>query len=209
MDTSTIKDNKGADVEIGAATDAKMHSDDAKKQDAGYSGAVVSSLALLVLALTVAVVALGMMYASASDNEEVQTPAVPLAIIGKYIDPYNSTVVITQKAVTTTYSSPGSQPHHINITFFNNDMQFLVGQNSGPGTWHPEKWSRIDWTRISHGVNLGKIAYCTSVYNAPSEQMAMLVSTQGGMAPNSVMDHSILNTTGCGGFPFSILTAAP
>jgi len=135
-----------------------------------------------------------------------------IEIKGAFGDGWGSEIVINNDYYQSQY--PGYGKSFINITFFDNTMKFLVGQNSGPGSYNPGKWSRIDWhiaTEAMWGAaNAGKVAYCTTLYNAESEMATMLLDTQpGGAVDPRIYDYDLAPTTGCGGFAFSILTPTP
>ena len=92
-----------------------------------------------------------------------------------------------------TYS--GAQPSFVKITYYDNQEGFFVGENSGPGSYNPGKWSRVDWVRDPSD----KVHICYAHYDATDEAAAML--------PNPSHDHALYLTTGCAGSPFSALTA--
>ncbi len=196
-----------------------------KKQKASSSPVVLLTLLTLVLGLCAGMALLGKYYHDEKEELERLKTAVGetsdapppdttpyLEIAGEYNDNYDSDLTFTADAVTTVYApssfDPNPQPHHINITFFHNELKFLVGKNSGPGTWYPDKWSRIDWMVIDDGEHKGKFAICSTLYNAETEEKAMRFTTQGGDVPTSILNASAFLTNGCNGFPFSILTHA-
>jgi len=116
----------------------------------------------------------------------------PIAIFGQYSDAYGSSIIINDFNYSSTY--PGSGPSIIRITHFDNIEGFLVGQNSGSGSYNPGQWSRVDWVEPTPG----DLHVCTTHYDANDEASAML--------PNPSHDHAAYATTGCGGFAFSALS---
>jgi len=177
-----------------------------------YNAAIVTTL-LLVSGLVAMCILLALKIPLSNTSTSADsTNTTEIEISGSYIDAYGSYVNVTSDAFTTVYPGDDSAgPSVIDVTFFSNTMGFLVGKNSGAGSWYPGTWSRIDWhtaTAAQWGAaEAGKVAYCTSLYNAASEFAAMRLQTQlGGAVDPDVYDISLANSTGCGGYPFTILT---
>jgi|AntAceMinimDraft_5_1070358.scaffolds.fasta_scaffold102174_1 hypothetical protein len=183
-----------------------------------YNAAIVITL-LLVSGLIAMCVLLALKISSSSTSTSAAvadstntTTTVVIEIAGAYTDAYGTDVTVTSEAFTTVYPGDDSAgPAVIDVTFFSNTMGFLVGKNSGAGSYYPDFWSRIDWhtaTAAQWGAaEAGKVAYCTSLYNAESEFAAMRLQTQlGGAVDPDVYDISLANSTGCGGYPFTILS---
>ena len=104
----------------------------------------VLGLVVIVLALVAALVAITVTednevaIAVTNDNEESEESpcleAIPktepqLELIGSYTDNYGSTITVTEDQFITEY--PGYPYYYINITYFSNELGFLVGQNGG------------------------------------------------------------------------------
>ena len=124
------------------------------------------------------------------------TPPQPakLAISGSWTDPYATSIEISSTVYISTY--PGSEPAFVKITYYDNVERFFVGENSGPGSYNPGMWTRVDWV-----VDMAdQVHVCTTHFSAANESMAML--------PNEGHDHALYDTTGCGGFAFSALSPA-
>ena len=127
-----------------------------------------------------------------ADTTAVSAWSGPLAITGTYTSGQSTIMFMSDAYMSSWNGGPWSI---INITSYDNAAGFLVGQNSGPGSFNPGLWSRIDWLFDSSGV----LHYCTTHYNAATEAAAM---QPGGVTHN----HSLFTTSGCNGFPFSALT---
>ena len=122
---------------------------------------------------------------------------MPIQIAGTWADTWGTQITVSSKMwLTTSYGASGA-PSSIRITHYDNVEGFLVGQNGDANEWNPSVWSRIDWLYDASGA----VWYCTSHYAADTEAMAM--------GENADHDHSLYDTTGCGGFSFSALRAAP
>lgn len=115
-------------------------------------------------------------------------PPAPLAIAGEWEDGWGTKIVASKYAFASTY---GYEVSVIMVTHYDNAAGFLVGQNGGDGSYNPGNWSRVDW----HKDVDDSFWYCTTHYNAASETDAM--------AEHPQHDHSLYDTTGCGGYPFS------
>merc|ERR1719217_1194195 len=60
--------------------------------------------------------------------------------------------------------------------------------------WNPGMWSRVDWVKDPSD----RFWYCTTHYAAEDEAAALLEHEEH--------DHELYETTGCGGFSFSLLS---
>ena len=80
------------------------------------------------------------------------------------------------------------------VTQFDNDANYIVGQNDSVNSYAPDKWSRYDWTVDAEGT----LWYCNTAYDAETEEDALAASA----------DASDPATSGCGTFPWSSLAAA-
>lgn len=182
-----------------------------RSYNAAIAFTIVLASGVVALCILLALNILSSDYASA-EADSTNTTSAKIEIIGSYTDAYGTNVTVTSDTFTTMY--PGDDaagPSIIDITFFSNTLGFLVGKNGGAGSWYPGYWSRIDWhtaTAAQWGMSeAGKVAYCTSAFNAESEFAAMRLQTQpGGAVDPDIYDISLANSTGCGGYPFSILT---
>ena len=123
----------------------------------------------------------------------VLTASAELAIIGEYHGEYRPCsfhqVVVTETEFRDAYlPNPDSVT---NITQYDNDEKYLVGQNIGDEHYAKDKWSRIDWEYVE-----GKFTYCRIVYNADNETEA-----------KSFAKPKIAIKNSCGGFPWSTMTS--
>ncbi len=74
----------------------------------------------------------------------------------------------------------------------NNDEDWAVAQNDAENAFNPGQWSRFEWVRAD-----GTLYFCQSTFDAATEAAAV-----GASRP----DRSSPATTGCGTFPWSVLT---
>jgi hypothetical protein len=143
-----------------------------------------------------------------------------LAIAGKWADGWGSTISLSSTVFVSIWN--GTDPSIVKITHYDNAKGYLVGQNSGPGSWYPGAWSRLDWVIDVHD----QIFFCTTHYNAESEEAAMCVKAlalnhsrakqRSHRLPHARAhrrmadpshDHAAYLTTGCNGFAFSMLSS--
>ena len=116
-----------------------------------------------------------------------------VAITGSWHDAWGTSVTIGAAAYISIYA--GGEPSIVGVTQYSNAEGWLVGQNSGAGSYNPGMWSRVDWVVDA----AGGLHVCTSHYDAANESVAL--------TPNA--NHSAYATSGCGGFGFSALTPTP
>lgn len=109
-----------------------------------------------------------------------------LAIEGSYVDEYMGHHVVTSSA----WTSSGAVYH---ISAFNNAQHWVVARNDQANGFFPCLWSRFDWTEKG-----GVLYYCTTAYNAESEEAALAAPAANASDPEA---------TGCGNFPWTSLTA--
>jgi hypothetical protein len=112
-----------------------------------------------------------------------------LAIVGSYVDDYQSTHVITD--TTWTLGFEGATPSVFHITMVSNPNQYLIAQNDAANQFSPSLWSRFDWTQSQ-----GSLYYCQTTYDAATEEAALAT-------PRANVDD--LNK-GCASFAWSKLT---
>jgi hypothetical protein len=112
-----------------------------------------------------------------------------LAIVGSYVDNYQSTHVITDS--TWTLGFEGSTPSVFYINIVSNPDQYLIAQNDAANQFFASLWSRFDWTQ-----DQGILYYCQTTYDAATEEAALAT-------PRANVDDL---TTGCSSFAWSILT---
>jgi len=116
-------------------------------------------------------------------------------VFGTWQDPWGTAITISASAYVSIYK--GYEPSVVKITQFNNAEGWLVGENSGAGSYNPGKWSRIDWLFDAQGV----LHLCATRSDALDEVSAK--------QPNPAHNHSAYATDGCGGYAFSKLTRPP
>lgn len=115
-----------------------------------------------------------------TDTEE---PVKALEIIGRYMDDFDTSHVITETEWTSR-SSYGTTVSH--ISQYDNEQDFVIAQNDSEKSWNPDKWSRFDYT-----VKNGDIYYCQTAYNAETEEAALATPAADKTDPT---------TKGCGDY---------
>ena len=111
-----------------------------------------------------------------------------LEIVGVYQS--GSGEYITDHMISQTVWSQGAYGSY-NVEAFFNTEGYLIAQNGSDNEYNPDKWSRFDWTKDGDDLY-----YCQSAYNA--ENIVDAFST----TPADSADLA----SGCGGFPWSLLT---
>jgi hypothetical protein len=108
-----------------------------------------------------------------------------LAIEGSYMGEFMDHYTVTSS----TWSSGGSVYH---IAAFDNAEHWIVARNDQANLYNPCAWSRFDWTEAD-----GALYYCTTAFNAVSEEAARATPAADASDPA---------TQGCSGFAWSKLT---
>lgn len=116
----------------------------------------------------------------------------PLAVLGEWDTDVDTTypgfVRITETSVSFSWYDEGD----VTITRYDNAEAFLVGQNAADDPFNPDKWSRFDWAPRDEGGYY----WCQTVFAADTEEDAATAE------PADAGDVA----TGCGGFPWSVIT---
>ena len=115
-----------------------------------------------------------------------------LAIIGTYADEYSSHEISAEQWVIQYMNTVPTEPSVFRIERFDNEVGYLIAQNGARNEYAPGAWSRFDWI-----LNGEELWYCQIAYEAESAEDAEAMSA----------DPSDPSMTGCGGFPWSLLTA--
>jgi hypothetical protein len=123
--------------------------------------------------------------ACAGDGADGDGGGDALEIVGDYTDDFGGTHEITAD----TWTIDGAGVFH--VLDFDNDTDYLVAQNDADNTYSPDLFSRFEWVENGDGLYL-----CQSVFDAESESAA---HDAAGADPDDL-------ETGCGGFPWSVLT---
>jgi hypothetical protein len=84
-----------------------------------------------------------------------------LAILGEYVDNYETNHEITNEMWTSGEST-------FTITQFSNETQMVIAQNSSENEWSADLWSRFDWTENAEGLWI-----CQTTYDSDTEEAAM------------------------------------
>lgn len=119
-----------------------------------------------------------------TDGETTSAPVGEPEIAGAYTDEYGSMHLIDAA----TWTLDTSVFH---ILAFDNDADYLVAGNDPANEFFPDLFSRFDWSIDGDAVH-----YCQTAYDAPDQQTA---ESTPPADPGDL-------TTGCGGFPWTLLT---
>ena len=111
---------------------------------------------------------------------------VPLPLRGSWVDGWGGSHDIREWAW-----AMGDSTYH--IVDYDIEERWIVAQNDEDNTWNPGLWSRFDWTEVEDSL-----WFCQTAFDADTEQAAR----DAGPADDSAPDSS-----GCGGFAWSALTA--
>lgn len=121
------------------------------------------------------------------------------AIAGDWIDDWGNAHSVTADAWTTEYPGEGDAGTTTSVThvtsWSNDDAGFgvIVGQNDAVDSFYPGLWSRYDWAYADDE----ELYFCQIEFAAADEETA---------ATNDGADRADLDA-GCGGYPWSHLTA--
>jgi hypothetical protein len=117
------------------------------------------------------------------------TPPDSLAIVGTWLDEFDTEHVIDEEAWTQQYA--GYDPLVFEIAAWGDG--WLVAQNGAQNAYFAGAWSRFDWAWDGE-----LLLVCQSAFDAPDQAAAEAAT------PADTRDLD----AGCGGFPFSTLTPA-
>jgi hypothetical protein len=78
------------------------------------------------------------------------------------------------------------------LTVVNNGEDWAVARNDATNAFSPGLYSRFEWT-----MSAGSLYYCQVAFDAADEAAALAATRPDRAAPS---------TSGCGGFPWSLLT---
>jgi len=127
-----------------------------------------------------------------AEEPDTEDPTEPteesLEIIGRYMDDFDTSHVIT-KTEWTSRSSYGTSVSH--ISQYDNEQDFIIAQNDSEKSWNPDKWSRFDYT-----VKNGAIYYCQTAYDKETEEEALATPAADKTDPANA---------GCAGNPWTKL----
>jgi hypothetical protein len=112
-------------------------------------------------------------------------PVMGLAIAGTYSDEFDGSYEITSSS----WASGGAVFH---ISAFDNEAMYVIALNDQDNMYGPCLWSRYDW--VLDGDDL---YYCTTAYDAATEQEAL---------DQERPDDSDPANGGCSTFPWTLLT---
>lgn len=121
-------------------------------------------------------------------TEPTEEPVKTLEIIGRYMDDFDTSHVITETEWTSR-SSHGTTVSH--ISQYDNEQDFIIAKNDSEKSWNPDKWSRFDYI-----VKNGDIYYCQTAYDKETEEEALATQAADKTDPES---------SGCGGYAWTKL----
>jgi hypothetical protein len=110
-------------------------------------------------------------------------------LAGTWTDDFGTGYVVDEASVQISYE--GSPVAIFHIEEVDNDAGFLLAQNDAANEYFPELYSRFDWAEDGGATYL-----CQSAFDGET-----LDEARGGSADASDFE------AGCGGFPWSMLTA--
>ncbi|MEQ1505963.1 MAG: hypothetical protein ABMB14_27255 [Myxococcota bacterium] len=121
-------------------------------------------------------------------DADTDTDTDELAIVGTYLDVYDTEHVVTDATWTQTYL--GYDPLVFEIAGWDNDAGWVSAHNGADNAYDPGAWSRFDWQTGDDG----HLYYCQVAFAAPTRDDAEAAAAEPDLA------------TGCGGFPWTDLT---
>ena len=131
----------------------------------------------------------GTMALGACDDEGDKGPAVAdLEIVGSWTSPYG-----TETITNTVWGSDGFT---VNIVSYDNTANVAITQSPADAEFGANTFNKQLWTEPAGGV----FYYCVASFGLTTEAEAIA-------APTSAADPSDLEGVGCGGFPWTKLTA--
>ncbi len=116
----------------------------------------------------------------------------PNALEGAWDDNYGGAHTIEDAVWSQTY--PDSDPLLFNISLFSNSLGYIIAQNDAANTFSPGRWSRFDWIESE-----GTVWYCQILFDGTTEEDAIAATAADATDPS---------TAGCGGAPWTQLTAS-
>ena len=116
------------------------------------------------------------------------TTTTELELIGSWTNNYDGTETITEESWDNGYSV-------VAISSYDNDQNWAVVQSPEDDEYTPNQYSKIVWTEEDAGV----VHYCTVSFGLDTLEQAE--------ASEDTSDNSAPADGGCGGFPWTSLTA--
>jgi hypothetical protein len=113
---------------------------------------------------------------------------IPPAIVGSYADSWGGVHKVDPYRW---IMGSGASASVYVFTQFDNDAMYAIAQNDDANEYSPGLWSRFDWTEYE-----GNLYYCSTAYDAASEQDALDTPRADDTDPTS---------GGCGSFAWSQL----
>ena len=176
--------------------DPKLKLDEEKNYEEHIKFSIFLSLLIIVIVL---VLVLGIIILLSNEgNIKLDTPTTTLILDGSWYDVYNTTVIITETEWKEVYIDDTivvRYIHHYLNPLTNDGEGIIIAQNSVNNTWYPTKWNRIHYFQKQRC----SWHFCTVYYNKNTKKEAET-------PPNHPELFNVDNiSTGCGGFPMSIL----
>lgn len=110
---------------------------------------------------------------------------------GTYQDDYNTQYEMSSDQISMQFED--SNASLFDIYYVTLEQEFVIAQNGADNEFFPNVWSRFDWLTDEQG----KLWYCQSAYDAISAEVAV----------QSPADRSNITVSGCGDFPWTLLSA--
>jgi len=129
-------------------------------------------------------IAVAFLFAGCAAKESPQE----LALIGEYVDDYDTTHTVSWDKWQQTSSYGESE---FNILSYDNEVMYLVAQNAATNAYNPDLFSRFDWAVVEGGTY-----YCQTAYDAATAEDAAAVEAADATNPA---------VSGCGQFAWTKL----
>ena len=156
-------------------------------------GLGLSALLSLVIVLSSTLFREGPSLSSQGSKNET----VPFELTGSWNDGFNTIVVVTAANWTEIYSDNTVVVRHIRqyTNPIGDEEGVIIAQNDRSNTWYPSKWNRIHYFHYRPEI----WHFCTVYYDKDTQEAA-------ATPPDHPELFNVDNvTTGCGGFPMSVL----
>lgn len=125
-------------------------------------------------------------------NTLIHRPALPAFVLGQFMDDYGNSFRLS---FTLFEQLPRNRFH---IVEWNVDEQYFVARNDSSNSSDAGRWTRVDWMPFS-GMAPFTWGFCLTAYRAPTREAARATPPANRATPR----------TGCNGYPFSRMKAAP
>ena len=124
-----------------------------------------------------------------NNTVSVEQAAKTIEIVGNYLDEWGGEHVINAKRF---IQVAGFGSSAFEILTYSNSKKYIIAKNSDHNDWYASQYSRFDWATVN-----SQLYFCQTAYTATSAAQAESMTPSD---PSNLMG-------GCGGFPWSKLTA--